>query len=119
MVRRAEPIEVMSKFDAAWKAKGWREVANGVWEGTFRVPNGTYKGRVEFNGQVFKAIFIWNPPREIWANHHEHAVCFRRVDKEPGKLELHMADKPTSVDSAILNTERILNEAFELGRRHG
>lgn len=108
-----KPIHALLNIKPAWQEKGWKEVSPGIYQGNFKCPFGSFKGRVEFAGQRFRRSFIWGPPAELWRSRHPKAVCFSREGE--GKYQVHMYDTPTSVDSAILNIERILNEVFVLG----
>ena len=104
-----------TKAMSVWKAKGWHERFHGVYEGYFATKFGPRKGRVEFGpSDEFRRLIIWDPPREIWKAGHLHAPCLISLGKK--KYELHLNTPPTSVDMAIMNMERICDEAYSLSR---
>ena len=90
--------------------KGWEEKPIGVFHGVLATPFGPLKARIRFSGAKLRNIEIHNPPREIWQARHPHKVCF--FARGENWYELHMVDAPRTVDEAILNAERTVNEAY-------
>lgn len=112
----AKTLAVKPRVQPAWKEKGWREVNHGVYEGKYRSPYGSYRGRVEFGTGGFRRLYIWGPPVELWRSRHPKAPCFSAEGRD--KYQVHMHHAPTSVDGAILNIERILNEVHAMKGKH-
>ena len=107
------PVLVTPKVLPAWRQKGWKQVSQGVYEGFYATPYGTRKGRVVFQRDgSFRRVLIWDPPKELKLSGHPHAICFTRV--EGNVFEIHQSEPPVSLDSAILTTERLFQEAHEM-----
>lgn len=106
-----EVLAVKPKPNPVWQEKGWTRVDNGTYCGFFEVPNrGKWNGEVQFGRSGFKAIYICDPPQVI--RRHSKWTCFAHCGN--GWYTVHMHKLPRNADEAILNVERILNEAYRL-----
>ena len=107
--RAASGVNMLGRVFA--HQKGWEEKPIGVFHGVLATPFGPLKARIScFSGGKVRNIEIHNPPREIWQAKHPHKVCF--LARGENWYELHMIDAPRTVDEAILNAERTINEAY-------
>ena len=119
-VRQTQTVSPMTQVSQSsstlsnlMQKKMWRESSPGIFDGYLITRWGPRKARVWFGRTGFQSIMIHNPPKELWESKHPHRVCFNKR-KETGWYDLHMQDIPTTVNDAIINTERIFDEAYKL-----
>ena len=113
--RESAPVKKPKPASSApmWQLKGWDRKGD-AYTGPFATRFGPRKGRIVFSGPRFISLEIHNPPRELWTSGHPHNICFHKSKKD--FYAIHFNDEPKTVDSAIVNTERLFEEAFRMLR---
>jgi len=89
--------------------RGWRRRGK-HYAGPFATPHGTWLGRVEAAGDVFRC-YVKDPPIDI-VSRHEKWPCFSR-DTPDGWWRINLAVSPVDrdVSAVILYVERLLIES--------
>lgn len=106
-----DAVAVEAQPNPIWQEKGWTRENDGTYCGLFEVPNrGKWSGEIQFAGSRLKAIYIYDPPQVV--RRHSKWTCFAHCGN--GWYTIHMHKLPRNADEAILNVERILNEAHRL-----
>jgi hypothetical protein len=109
------PGVVKATAGPVWIDKGWLKISATTYAGYFDVPGrGRWSGKVKMGSTGFLGTYILNPP--VVVRNHEKWHCFSH--QGDGWYNVHMAKKPRTIDEAILNVERILNEAYRRGGRN-
>jgi len=96
--------------------RGWRR--NGKeYSGPFATPFGTFQGRIEAAGDVFRC-YIKNPPMDE-VNRHPKWPCFSRADDATWwRINIAVIPIDHDVNAVVLYVERLLIEAHRLaGKR--
>jgi len=95
--------------------RGWRRSGK-HYAGPFATPFGTWHGRIEAAGDVFRC-YIKDPPIDVVARHHKWA-CFSR-DSTQGWWRINLAVSPIDhdVSAVLLYVERLLIESHRLAGR--
>jgi len=108
-----EPIKVTPTAEALWVERDWIKTAPNVYEGRYVTRYCSRPGRIVMGRSVARQVMLKDPPTELHA--HPHWPCF--THRGDGWYDLHFTEYnwPRDVDTAIVNMERIVCEAF--GRR--
>jgi hypothetical protein len=92
-----------------WQVRGWRQVDDGLYLGYFKTRLGRRHGVIKWRSQWDFAIYVHDVPDEILAG--PHGGCFVMV--KPGKYQMHFAQLPNDLNSAIFYIEILLQEALQ------
>jgi len=110
-----KPILVSRDTRSYWEQRGWTR-SGFKYEGYYRTPFGSWKGKAEvsFSGRV--ELFIHKPPEAL--ENHSHWACFR--GQWGGWYFIHTNEPIADLSSGILAVEKILLEAHshELKRHY-
>jgi hypothetical protein len=92
-----------------WQLRGWRQVRDGLYLGHFKTRLGRRHGVIKWQSQYDFAFYVHDVPAPILRG--PHGGCFTMV--KPGKYQVHFAQPPTDVNSAIFYIETLLQEALK------
>lgn len=92
---------------AYWEQKNWRSNRNSF-EGWFRTPYGSWRGRAERAPGGVIEVYIKNPPDFISYSPHRHCIH----DRGDGWHSIHVTNGLRDLSSGIITIEHLLCEAF-------
>lgn len=113
--QRVKPLQLVQRDPRAyWEQKTW--VSRGhQFDGWFRTPYGSWKGRADRTPSGTLEVYIQNPPTFIDSSPHRSCI----QDRGGGWHFIHVTNGVSDLSSAIIHIEHLLVEAFMLYRRSG
>ena len=109
IVHRIAPAsQVRAGREPYHKVQGWR-FENNTYKGNFRVADRTYPGEIWHHWGKFNAR-VSNLPTKVRNGHH--GACFSPDSGKHGWWKIHFAQRPESVDGAILAIEQSIRESL-------
>ena len=109
------PVQVQRSKKPYHVEQGWQRSGGGLLsnlklKGYYRTRYGSFRGEIKLGSSP--SFYIFKPPDEL--RDHSHWVCFS--PRGGGRYSIHFVVRPRDVDSAIMQIERMIHEAFRLAK---